>query len=288
MAFASGIARAGGRPVLATSATFFQRTFDQLQQELSLNGTPVTLLDFGGGLSGADNTHSGAFDIAMFGNIPGLTCLAPTSGRAFLDMLAWSTSQSNTSPVVIRVPGDTILNRERSGDLPGDAQYVTDMGSADDTCSNACSEKTTADGTATCPWSRYRTIRRGTTVAVLALGNTLPLGWRVVEALASDVRHPLDATLIDPQQFSTLDAATLTELTGRHRIIVTLEDGQLEGGWGDKVTAFYANAGLRDMRVLNFGAAKEFTDRVPLDALNERYGMTVGNITARIRSESRG
>lgn len=287
VAFASGIARAGGRPVLATSATFFQRTFDQLQQELSLNGTPVTLLDFGGGLSGADNTHSGAFDIAMFGNIPGLTCLAPTSGRAFLDMLAWSTSQSNTSPVVIRVPGDTILNRERSGDLPGDTQDVTDMGSADDTCSNACSEKTTADGTATCPWSRYRTIRRGTTVAVLALGNTLPLGWRVVEALASDV-HPLDATLIDPQQFSTLDAATLTELTGRHRIIVTLEDGQLEGGWGDKVTAFYANAGLRDMRVLNFGAAKEFTDRVPLDALNERYGMTVGNITARIRSESRG
>lgn len=141
MAFASGIARAGGRPVLATSATFFQRTFDQLQQELALNGTPVTLLDFGGGLSGADNTHSGAFDIAMFGNIPGLTCLAPTSGRAFLDMLAWSTSQSNTSPVVIRVPGDTILNRERSGDLPGDAQDVTDMGSADDTCSNACSER---------------------------------------------------------------------------------------------------------------------------------------------------
>jgi len=93
----------------------------------------------------------------------------------------------------------------------------------------------------------------------------------VVEALASDVRHPLDATLIDPQQFSTLDAATLTELTGRHRIIVTLEDGQLEGGWGDKVTAFYANAGLRDMRVLNFGAAKEFTDRVPLDALY-RFG----------------
>ena len=90
----------------------------------------------------------------------------------------------------------------------------------------------------------------------------------------------------DPVRY--VDAATLTELTGRHRIVVTLEDGQLEGGWGDKVTAFYANAGLRDMRVLNFGAAKEFTDRVPLDALNERYGMTVGNITARIRSESRG
>ena len=288
MAFASGIARAGGRPVLATSATFFQRTFDQLQQELSLNGTPVTLLDFGGGLSGADNTHSGVFDIAMFGNIPGLTCLAPTSGRAFLDMLAWSTSQSNTSPVVIRVPGDTILNRERSGDLPGDTQDVTDMAPRTIRAVMRAAKRPRPTEQPPARGPRYRTIRRGTTVAVLALGNTLPLGWRVVEALASDVRHPLDATLIDPQQFSTLDAATLTELTGRHRIVVTLEDGQLEGGWGDKVTAFYANAGLRDMRVLNFGAAKEFTDRVPLDALNERYGMTVGNITARIRSESRG
>ncbi len=106
VAFASGIAKAGGRPVVATSATFFQRTFDQLQQELALNDTPVTLLSFGAGLSDADNTHSGAFDIAMFGNIPGLTCLAPTSRRMFLDMLGWSTSARNTHPVVIRVPGE--------------------------------------------------------------------------------------------------------------------------------------------------------------------------------------
>lgn len=90
-AFAAGIAKAGGRPVLATSATFFQRIYDQLQQELALNHVPATLLIFGAGISGADNTHSGTFDMTMFANTPDVTCLAPTSGEQMLDMLAWAT-----------------------------------------------------------------------------------------------------------------------------------------------------------------------------------------------------
>ncbi|KAB8287880.1 1-deoxy-D-xylulose-5-phosphate synthase [Bifidobacterium ramosum] len=283
VAFASGIAKAGGRPVLATSATFFQRTFDQLQQELSLNHTPATLLDFGGGLSGSDNTHSGAFDIAMFGNIPGLTCLAPTSGRDFLDMLAWSTSAANDGPVVIRVPGDAILNAERSGALP-----VSD----DDPTATAQRDAQ--------PWCRYRIAHAGSRVAILALGNTYPLGWRVVDALAGGVtgdngkaddvaddaaESAIDATLVDPLQFSTMDGDTLAALADSHELIVTLEDGQLEGGWGEKITTWYANDArfARTVRVINVGAAKEFTDRVPLAGLNERYGLTVDAIVARIR-----
>ncbi|KFI52434.1 1-deoxy-D-xylulose-5-phosphate synthase [Bifidobacterium biavatii] len=273
VAFASGIARAGGRPVLATSATFFQRTFDQLQQELALNHTPATLLDFGGGLSGADNTHSGAFDIVMFGNIPGLTCLAPTSGRAFLDMLAWSTSVANDGPVVIRVPGDAILGAERAGEIVD----MTDHSTASD-----------ITDTQDCPWNRYRITHAGSQVAILALGNEYPLGLRVIETLAgrNDGDHAgIDATLVDPQQFSAIDADTLRALAEDHRIVVTLEDGQLEGGWGEKITAWYANAGLpHPVRVLNFGGTKEFTDRVPLADLNERYGLTVEQVTAAIRS----
>ncbi|MBW3093581.1 1-deoxy-D-xylulose-5-phosphate synthase [Bifidobacterium sp. 82T10] len=291
VAFASGIARAGGRPVLATSATFFQRTFDQLQQELALNHTPATLLDFGGGLSGADNTHSGAFDIAMFGNIPSLTCLAPTSVHAFLDMLAWSTSAANDGPVVIRVPGDAILGAERAGEI-----------------ADAADPAVTSDTVSTqdCPWNRYRIARAGSQVAILALGNEYPLGLRVVAALAqSDGDHAgIDATLVDPQQFSAIDAGTLRALAEDHRIVVTLEDGQLEGGWGEKITAWYANAGWaagnraadhrasghaggtlpHPVHVLNFGGAKEFTDRIPLADLNERYGLTVEQVTKAIRS----
>ncbi|MCH9277147.1 1-deoxy-D-xylulose-5-phosphate synthase [Bifidobacterium amazonense] len=311
VAFASGIAKAGGRPVLATSATFFQRTFDQLQQELALNHTPATLLDFGGGLSGADNTHSGAFDIAMFGNIPGLTCLAPTSGRDFLDMLAWATSTTNDGPVVIRVPGDAILSDERAHGADTPSETGTAVGATEPVGSDICSD--TDVPAHSCPWNRYRIVRRGAQVAVLALGNTYPLGGRIVKALESawdiaatdrtepnaeaitktsgdGVRSaltgPIHATLIDPRQFSTIDGETLAALATDHRLVVTLEDGQLEGGWGEKNTAWYANhpsPAVAAMRVLNFGGVKEFTDRVPLAELNERYGLTVEAVTTQIR-----
>lgn len=295
VAFASGIARAGGRPVLATSATFFQRTFDQLQQELSLNHTPATLLDFGGGLSGADNTHSGAFDIAMFGNIPGLTCLAPTSESMLLDMLAWSSSTANDGPVVIRVPGDTILDAERAGSLPPDHARRDRTNSPEPYRSAVTSNGTPAEH----PWSRYRIVHPGERVAILALGNELPLGLRIVDALAkrtidgtiASERHPnepgINATLIDPQQFSAIDESTLSALAAHHRLVVTLEDGQLEGGWGEKITAWYANhpdPAIAAMRTINFGADKEFTDRVPLAELNERYGLTVEHVSDRIRA----
>ncbi|MDE5640555.1 MAG: 1-deoxy-D-xylulose-5-phosphate synthase, partial [Bifidobacterium castoris] len=250
---------------VATSATFFQRAFDQLQQEVAINGAPGTLLSFGGGISDADNTHSGAFDVTMFGNIPGLRCLAPTSRRMFLDMLAWSTSPANTAPTLIRVPGNSILDAERAGLLDPEA--------------TAMPQRTDADA----PWSGYRIARDGRDVAVLGLGDAYPTAQAVVDALA-DGAGSVDATLIDPLQFSTLDERTLTALASCHRVVVTLEDAQLEGGWGEKVTAFYANM-LPDagMRVLNFGADKEFTDRTPLAELDSRYGMTVEAIVGRIR-----
>ncbi|PKU94840.1 1-deoxy-D-xylulose-5-phosphate synthase [Bifidobacterium pseudolongum subsp. globosum] len=267
VAFASGIAKAGGRPVVATSATFFQRTFDQVQQEVALNGTPVTLLSFGAGLSDADNTHSGAFDVPFFGNIPGLLCLAPTSRQMFLDMLAWSTSERNSHPVLIRVPGNQILGGERSGTLDPDATVEPQATDANN------------------PWCGYHVAEAGDTVAVLGLGNAYPLARDVVHVLASDDTDPVHATLIDPLQFSTLDETTLRALASDHTLVVTLEDAQLEGGWGEKITAFYANMMPGSgMRTLNFGADKAFTDRTPLATLNSRYGLTCEAVTARIRS----
>ena len=267
VAFASGIAKAGGRPVVATSATFFQRTFDQVQQEVALNGTPVTLLSFGAGLSDADNTHSGAFDVPFFGNIPGLMCLAPTSRQMFLDMLAWSTSERNSRPVLIRVPGNQILGGERAGTLDPNATVEPQATDANN------------------PWCGYHVAEAGDTVAVLGLGNAYPLAREVVRALASDTTAPVHATLINPLQFSTLDESTLRALASDHTLVVTLEDAQLEGGWGEKITAFYANMMPGSgMRTLNFGADKAFTDRTPLATLNSRYGLTCEAVTARIRS----
>ena len=275
-AFAAGIAKAGGRPVLATSATFFQRTFDQLQQELALNHVPATLLIFGAGISGADNTHSGTFDMTMFANVPDVTCLAPASGEQMLDMLAWATGPSEHGVVAIRMPGEQILALERAADMAFDPLQRAEE---HDPAVNIAGE---------CPFTRYQIVQPGRDVAILGLGNTMPLAAEVMSALAEDdgTHAAITATLVDALQYSAMDAELLTMLADGHRLVVTLEDGQLEGGWGEKVTAFYANssnAKASHVRVLNFGASKEFTDRVPLDELNERYGLTAKTIVSRIR-----
>ena len=275
-AFAAGIARAGGRPVLATSATFFQRTFDQLQQELALNHVPATLLIFGAGISGADNTHSGTFDMTMFANVPDVTCLAPASGEQMLDMLAWATGPSEHGVVAIRMPGEQILALERAADM------------AFDPLQRAEEHDPAVNIAGACPFARYQIVQPGRDVAILGLGNTMPLAAEITSALAeNDEEHTaITATLVDALQYSTMDAELLAMLADGHRLVVTLEDGQLEGGWGEKVTAFYANSSntkASHVRVLNFGAAKEFTDRVPLGELNERYGLTSETIVSRIR-----
>lgn len=275
-AFAAGIARAGGRPVLATSATFFQRTFDQLQQELALNHVPATLLIFGAGISGADNTHSGTFDMTMFANVPDVTCLAPASGEQMLDMLAWATGPSEHGVVAIRMPGEQILALERAADM------------AFDPLQRAEEHDPAVNIAGACPFARYQIVQPGRDVAILGLGNTMSLAAEITSALAeNDEEHAaITATLVDALQYSTMDAELLAMLADGHRLVVTLEDGQLEGGWGEKVTAFYANSSntkASHVRVLNFGAAKEFTDRVPLGELNERYELTSETIVSRIR-----
>lgn len=300
VAFAAGVARAGGTPVLATSATFFQRAYDQIHQEFALNQAPGTLLIFGGGISGTDNTHSGAGDIMMFGNVPGLTCLAPTSGRELLDMLAWSTGPANR-PVAIRMPGNDVLAAERAGGYPtfadafefghGDdsdgttANHVNHANASvpftTDTYDDVYGERditaTTAIGN---PWARYTVTRSGSRVAIIGLGDAYPMA----EAAARELdAHGVTATVVDPHQFSTLDTVTLDQLAVSHTVVVTIEDGQLEGGWGAKIASYYGghtradaitNSGTEiPMRVLNFGARKEVTDRIPLSALRERYRM---------------
>ena len=281
VAFAAGIARAGGTPVVATTASFFQRAYDQFFQEMSLNRSRVTVLDFLGGLSGSDNTHSGAYDVAMFANIPGITMLVPTSADEYLADLAWATLPAGADgapdgPVVIRVPGEAILAAEREPSLLPVTGGRVQVGHPQSTVSTA-----PTSGSDPLAWRINQT---GSRVAIAGLGNAYPLAEQVAAALTAE--HSMKATVIDPRQCTSLDADALESLRDGHELVVTLEDGQLEGGWGEKVTAYYANHHVSDSsrnpRVLNFGAAKEFTDRVPLGELNERYGLTVEQVTEAI------
>lgn len=296
VAFAAGLAKAGGTPVVATSSTFFQRAYDQIEQEMAINGSAVTLLTFSNGLSGTDATHSGVSDIAMMNSIPGLTCLAPGNGADFLQMLAWATGPARR-PVVIRVPGERTLASERAAGLPdtmesriaGGSRINLDSGSAVGSTTAPQSQPASlsslsdASPDQTDPWESYRIVRKGRTVALLGLGDMLPLAFQAADSLQAQAG--INATVVDPRQYSHPDKDTLETLGKDHSLIVTMEDGQLPGGWGQGIAAFF---GSDSTRVLTFGADKEFNDRVPLTDLSQRYRLRTEDMTTAILSALEG
>lgn len=220
IALASGVARRGGKPVTAIFGSFLQRTFDQLTQDLAMNMSPATILVMGAGIEGGDCTHNGMFDIAMTTAIPNLVLLAPSDKERYLAAIDWSLEQTE-HPVVIFDPD---VYREcgediRYDDIPGP-----------------------------------RIVKEGKKVAIIALGGFLGLGEEVVDRLQE---HGIDPTLIDPMRFDVIDEQFYDALLRDHKVIVTLENGVVMGGFGEKIARHY---GTSDVKVLCFGAEKDFHD----------------------------
>lgn len=243
VAMASALAKGGCRPVFMVYSSFLQRTYDQLSQDLALNNNPAVILVFSAGISGMDATHLGSFDIPLVANIPNIVYLAPTGKEEYLAMLNWGLKQ-NEHPVVIRVP-----------------LAVTKGGKAEESYGDL---------------NRYQVIKQGSKVAVLALGSFFELGESVMAELKE---QGIDATLVNPRYITGVDEKLLKELAKNHQVVATLENGELDGGFGEKIASFY---GASEIKVLNFGAKKEFTDRVPYDELMKRYHLTSEQIVADI------
>lgn len=247
IALASGIARNGGKPVFGVSSTFLQRTYDQLSHDLALNRSPAVILVFFAGISQGSKTHMGVFDLSMVRSIPNLVCLAPTCKEEYLSMLGWSLRQTEY-PVVIRVPGIETVSRT--------AALLPQYGHP----------------------AKYEIVEHGTTVAILALGKLFELGEGVREKLAAE--YGIHGTLINPRYASAVDEAMLNTLPKYgHRLVVTLEDGVLDGGFGEIIAGFYGNSTIK---VLNYGADKEFVDLMPVEKLYSRYRLTAGQIVSDI------
>ena len=243
VALASGIAKGGGKPVYGVYSTFIQRAYDQLSQDLCINGNPAVLLVFWGSLTAMnDVTHLCFFDIPLLGNIPNLVYLAPTCREEYFAMLDWSLRQTK-HPVAIRVPAVEVSSRE--------GFVAADYGEL----------------------NRYEAVRRGREVAVVALGSFFGLGEEVVKLLKE--RTGIEATLVNPRYITGIDATLLSELKATHRLVVTLEDGVLDGGFGEKITRFY---GTSEMKVLNCGARKEFADRFDPGEFLRENRLTAGQI----------
>ena len=238
VAYSSALAKMGAKPILAIMTSFVQRTYDQLSQDLCLNNSPLTILVYWGGISNADATHLGSFDISMMSNIPNLVYLSPTNKEEYLAMLEYSLNQTE-HPVAIRVP---FVPLETTG-----VKDVTDYSKL----------------------NKFKLVEKGGKVAILGLGNFFNLGKEVKKALKEKLGF--DATLINPVFMTGVDEELLDELKKDHKVVITLEDGILDGGFGEKVARYYGNS---DMKVLNFGGKKEFTDRTPIEELYNRYHLT--------------
>ncbi|MBQ8481173.1 MAG: 1-deoxy-D-xylulose-5-phosphate synthase [Alphaproteobacteria bacterium] len=249
VAMASGIAKAGGKPLVVTNATFIQRTYDQISQDVCINNNPVTILLNYTSFDGlTDVTHLGIFTIAAFSNIPNLVILAPTSKEEYLNMLDWSVNQ-NKHPVMIIMPGNMVTSREADKD-----------------------------------YSRLNTFKleqNGEKVAILALGDFYQRGEELAEKIKSEFGFA--PTLINPRFACGIDEQLLTDLQKNHQLVITLEDGILDGGFGQKVAAFYAD---KDMRVKTYGLRKEFYDRYNPQELLQQLGMTTAQIIADIKKEN--
>lgn len=237
-ALASGIAANGGKPVFGVYSTFVQRTFDQVSQDICINNSPATIVTFQGSVYGMnDVTHLGFQDIPMLSNIPNLVYLAPTTKEEYLSMLDWSIEQ-NEHPVAIKLPGKEMIS---------DGKTITN------------------------DWSRlntYEVTEKGSKVAILGLGTFYGLGEDVCEKLKE---AGINATLINPHYISGLDETLLESLKEEHSVVVTLEDGILDGGFGEKIARFY---GSDDVKVLNYGLKKEFLDRYDVAAVLKANRLT--------------
>ena len=237
VAMASGAARNGAKPLVITNTTFIQRTYDQISQDVCINGSAVTiLLNYTSFAGLTDVTHLGIFGISAFSNIPNLQILAPSSKSEYLNMLDWALDQ-NEHPVMILIPGNEVTDREADRDY-------SDIG-------------------------KFKVEHQGEKVAILALGDFYQMG----ESLAGAVKERLgfEPTLINPRFASTIDTELLEQLKEKHSLIVTLEDGILDGGFGQKMDAYYSTS---DVKVKNYGLEKKFYDRYDPAKLLEELGMT--------------
>ena len=231
VAMISGMAKGGLHPVWTVYSTFIQRTYDQIAQDLCINSNPAVInVMWGGTASMNDITHICLFDIPMLCSIPGLTYLAPTSCEEYFAMLRWAIAQDK-KPIAIRVPSNGVHHTSENVD----ADYGYEP--------------------------KYKVAHKGSQVAIIAAGSFYQKGENVARLLAD---KGIDATLINPRYLNAVDAETLNSLKADHQLVVTLEDGCKDGGFGERIASFY---GTSDMKVLVGGVKKDLYDRFDLQQL---------------------
>lgn len=245
VSMAAGLAKEGMKPIVAEPATFLQRAYDQLSQDVAINGLPATFVTFYTGVWGMnDATHLGFFDVPMISDIPGILFLAPTCAEEYVAMLEWAVGQKDM-PVVVRTPGGPVVNR--------DGDFAIDYAKAG-----------------------YETVRQGKDIALIASGAFLGIALEAASIMSAD---GLDPMVINPRYMSRLDTETLDTLRD-FKLVITLEDNSIDGGVGQKIAAYLGDA---PVAVKCLGLPKAFPDRYNASSLLESQGITPRAIASMAR-----
>lgn len=243
---AAAMAKAGCKPVFATNATFIQRAYDQIVQELSINKSPATLIVTHASVYGHHNdTHIGLLDIPLLGNIPNLMYLAPANKEEYIAMLDWSIEQKEF-PVAIRVPWTGVTHTTEIVDT----DYST---------------------------IKYKITAKGRGICIIALGGFYELGKRTADMIKEGTG--IDVTLINPRYITGIDTETLDWIKDNHEIVVTLEDGILSGGFGSKISQYYSD---KNIKVYNFGFSMDIPRKYNPNELMKKNLLTEEQITGEI------
>lgn len=249
VAMVSGIAKNGGTPVFGTFAPFFQRTYDQISHDLCLNDNPATLLILAAGVYGMNsNTHIALCDIAMFAHIPNLIYLAPTTKEEYLAMFRFATTQRE-HPVAIRVPA-----------------FFVESGNEDTTDYSIL--------------NKSEVVSKGSDIAIIGVSNMMELAKKAAEKYEEETGKKV--TVINPKFLTGLDEELLNGLKENHHLVITLEDGEVEGGYGQRVAGFYGTA---DMKVKNFGISKAFHTDFVADELLDQHGISVDKLVSYMKEK---
>ena len=243
----TGLAKNGAKPVWAVLSTFLQRTYDQLSHDMALNNQAGVVLVYSASINSMnDESHLGFFDIPFISHIPNFVYLAPTNKEEHLAMLEWAINQ-NEHPVAIRVPVGSVVETEKE------------------------------DKTDYSILNKNKVEKFGEQVAIFGVGNFYNLAEEVSEKLKSE--HNIEATLVNPRFLTGLDKELLNSLKENHKLVVTVEDGIVEGGYGQTVASYLGNT---ELKVQNYGISKEFYDRYNVEELMKENGLTVENIVKNI------
>ena len=247
MAMISGISKNGGTAVFGTFAPFLQRTYDQLSHDLCLNDNPATILVLSPGVYGMNsNTHIAICDIQEFAHVPNLIYLAPSSTEEYKKMFEFATTQKE-HPVAIRVPDNIISTGIQ-------------------------------DSTDYSKYNKNKIMKKGSIIALFAVGTLVPMAMEIANKVKEDIG--LDITVVNPLFLTGLDEKLLNDLKENHNLVITIEDGELIGGYGQNIASFYGDT---DMKVKNYGVSKAFHTDFEAEKLLDENGISVDKISKVIK-----